>query len=103
MKYVVIKLKNSQYRVSEDEEILIDRLLEGEKLTPEVLLYVDGENMKAGEPNLDKVAVKLEVLGEEMGKKIHVQKFRSKSRYRRKIGSRPKYTRIKVGKISVTK
>ena len=103
MKYAVVRVKGTQYRVTEGEEILIDRLKEGEKMSLEVLLFVDGENFELGTPSLVKIKVKTKLLGEEMGKKIHVLKFRSKSRYRKKIGSRPKFSRIEIEKISTSK
>lgn len=99
MKYAVIRIKGSQYKVSEGDEILIDKLGE-EKPEAEVLLLVEGENTKVGKPILPDVEVRLKVLeAEEKGKKLYVQKFRAKSRYRKKIGFRPQYSRLLVEKI----
>jgi large subunit ribosomal protein L21 len=100
MSYVVLKISGHQYKVSEGEEFLVDRLPEG-KVEPKILLYSDGSKTEVGKPELTKVKVTLKVLGEEKGEKIDVRKYKSKSRYRRHIGFRPKYTRIEVSKISV--
>lgn len=100
MKYAVIRLKGNQYRVSEKDEILVDKL-DVKKLEPEVLLVVDDGKVSIGKPALKKAKVKLKVIKEEeKGEKITVETFKAKSRYRRKIGFRPTFTRLLVEKIS---
>lgn len=99
MKYAVIRINGTQHKVSEGEEILVDRLGD-RKPEADVLLVVDGEKVKVGKPKIEKVKVKLKVIAEEeKGKKLTIQKFKAKSRYRRKYGFRPKYTRLLVEKI----
>lgn len=98
-KYAVIRIKGNQYKVSEGEEILIDKL-DG-KPEPEVLLLVDGEKVKLGKPKVNGTSLRLKVVEEEVkGKKITVRTFKAKSRYRRKLGFRPIYTRLLIEKIS---
>ncbi len=81
------------------DEILVGKLGD-EKPEAEVLLLVDGEKTKIGKPILKNVKVKLKVLEKEVkGKKLHVQTFKAKSRYRRKIGFRPIFTKLLVEKI----
>ena len=100
MKYAVIRLKGHQHKVTEGEEFLVD-FLGGVKPEPEILLISDGEKVEIGTPVLTDAKITLKILEElEKGKKIYVQKFRAKSRYRKKIGHRPKYTRLQVGKIT---
>lgn len=100
MKYAVIRIKGSQYKVSEGEQVLIDKL-SGKKIQPEVLLLVDNGKVSVGKPKVRGAKVKLKILkSEEKGKKLYVQKYKAKSRYRRKYGFRPKYTRLLVEKIS---
>jgi large subunit ribosomal protein L21 len=99
-KYAVIRIKGKQYKVSEGDEILIDRLGQA-KAEAEVLLVVEGGKIQVGKPLLKGVKVKLKVLkDEEKGKKVTVTKFKAKSRYRRKYGFRPLYTRLLIEKIS---
>lgn len=99
-KYAVIRIKGNQYKVSEGEEILVDRLGDT-KVKPEVLLLVDDGKVSVGKPKVAGAKVKLKVVkAEEKGKKLHIQKFRAKSRYRRKMGFRPVYTRLLIEKIS---
>lgn len=99
-KYAIIRIKGNQYKVSEGEEILVDKLSES-KIEPEVLLVVKNGIVSLGKPKVKGVKVKLKVLEiEEKGKKLYVRKFRAKSRYRRKYGFRPRYSRLLVEKIS---
>lgn len=100
MDYAVIRIKGAQYKVSEKDEILVDKVGEKEEVTPEVLLVVNEKGAKVGDPIVKGAKVSLKKLGDEMGEKIHVIKYKSKSRYRRKIGSRPKLTRYQVASIS---
>lgn len=99
-KYAIIRIKGTQYRVIEGEEILVGKLGE-DKPEAEVLLLSDDDKVKVGKPTVRGVKAKLKVLEKEVkGKKLYVQTFKAKSRYRRKIGFRPKYTKVLVEKIS---
>ena len=99
-KYAVIAIKGTQYKVSEGEEILVGKLGE-KKPDPRVLLLVDDGKVTVGKPEVKNVKVTLKILAkEEKGKKLTIQKFKAKSRYRRKYGFRPVYTRLLVEKIS---
>lgn len=108
-KFAVIRIGGKQYRVSEGDEILVDKLslassagkLNDLKAQPEVLLYVDGEKIEIGTPVLTKVKVKVKVLVElEKGVKIRVFKYKAKSRERKHIGFRAQYTRLLIEKIT---
>lgn len=99
MKYAVIRLNGKQHRVHEKQEILVDRIGENQDITPEVLMLREDESIKLGNPVIKGVNVTLKRLGDEKGEKISVFKYKSKSRYRKKIGSRPKLTRILVQSI----
>ena len=69
------------------------------KLEPEVLLVRDEEKVKVGEPLVKGVKVTLKKLADEKGEKIHVFKYKAKSRYRKHIGSRAQLTRLQVVSI----
>ena len=99
-KYAVIRIKGNQYKVTEGQELLVDKLRD-KKIEPEVLLLVDDGKVKVGKPTAKDTKVKIKILKEEeKGKKLYVQKYKAKSRYRKKIGFRPVYTRLLVEKIS---
>ena len=100
MKYAVIRIKGQQYKVSEGDEILVGKLAD-KKPETEVLLLVDDGKIKVGKPTVRGAKVKIKVVKqEEKGEKLYVQKFKAKSRYRRKMGFRPLYTRLLIEKIS---
>jgi len=100
-KFAVIRIGGKQYRVSEGEEILVDKLIDTKKVSPEILLFVDGEKIDIGKPVLAKAKVTVKVLVEvEKGEKIDVFKYKAKSRERRHVGFRAKYTRLLIEKIS---
>jgi large subunit ribosomal protein L21 len=99
-KYAIIQIKGNQHKVAEGEEILVDKLTDT-KVKPEVLLLVNRGKVSIGKPFVKKAIVKLKILKpEEKGKKLYINKFRAKSRYRRKYGFRHHYTRLLVEKIS---
>jgi len=53
MKYAIIQLQGKQFQVSEGDEIIVDRLdqAEGDQFTVnDVLLVVDGDKRKIGQP-----------------------------------------------------
>ncbi|MEK7169161.1 MAG: 50S ribosomal protein L21 [Patescibacteria group bacterium] len=99
-KFAVIRIGGKQYRVTEGQEILVDKLTDLKSL-PEVLLFVDGETVEVGTPVLTKAKVTVKVLAEvEKGEKIDIFKYKAKSRERRHVGFRPQYTRLLVEKIT---
>lgn len=100
MKYAVVRIGGKQYKVTQGQEILVDKISDLKKFEPEVLLVVDGEKVKVGKPLVKGAKVSFKVVKEmEKGQKIDVYKFKAKSRYRKHIGFRPQYTRLLVGKI----
>lgn len=100
-KYAVIRAKGHQYKVTEGEEILVDYLGK-EKPEIEVLLIVDGEKINIGKPVLKDAKITLKVMAElEKGTKIDIRKYKSKSRYKKHTGFRPKYTRLLIEKFSL--
>lgn len=100
-KYAVIRLQGRQYKVSEGEELLVDKMNDL-KLVPEVLLVADGEKVSVGKPVLKDTKVTLKIVKDmEKGEKIEVYHFKAKSRYKKHTGFRPQYTRVLVEKISI--
>lgn len=100
MKYAVVKIQGKQYKVSEGEELLVDKIID-KKVIPEVLLISEDGKVRIGKPRVEGGEVKFKILSEqEKGEKIDVFKYKAKSRYRKKIGFRPLYTKLLVEKIS---
>jgi len=100
----VIESGGKQYLVQKGDEILVEKLTgkEGAQITiSRVLLIIDGEKVSLGKPIVAKARVKAKLLGEEKGEKKIIFKHKRRKGYRRKIGHRQKYTKIKIEKIEV--
>lgn len=106
MNYAVIYCGGKQYRVSEGETVIVDKVSQkkDEKINFDKvqLLVVDGK-VELGKPYLPKVKVIGKVLEEFREKKIKVAKFKAKVRVRRTIGFRARLTKIKIEKIEKAK
>jgi large subunit ribosomal protein L21 len=98
MSYAIISLGGKQYRVSEGERLLVDRLdvEEGKTITPDVLL-VGGTGSPALAP--DDVTVTVKVVGEQRGPKIRIGKYKKRTGYKRHTGFRAALTQIEVQSI----
>ena len=59
-------------------------------------LLVDGETVTTDADKLAKVTVTAEVLGNERGPKIVIQKFKNKTGYKKRQGFRADLTRVKI-------
>lgn len=103
MKYAVVKIGGTQYRVAEGDEVIVDKLSDKEKKKlelPEVLLFIDDKEVKIGSPLVKGAKVAATILENFKGEKIRVATYKAKSRYRRVKGFRPCLAKIKIDKIS---
>jgi large subunit ribosomal protein L21 len=100
--YAIISLGGKQYRVSEGQRLLVDRLPteEGKTFTPSVLL-VGGE----GDPRIapKDVVVTAKVIGEQRGPKIRIGKYKKRTGYKRHTGFRAALSQIEIQSIGVKK
>ncbi|MGB9637376.1 MAG: 50S ribosomal protein L21 [Microgenomates group bacterium] len=102
MKYAVVKVSGSQFLVEENDEIEVARVnkKEGEIFDiPEVLLLVNDDKVKIGNPFLKGAKIEAKLLKNFLGEKLHVYKFKAKTGYRRKMGFRPKKSLLRIEKI----
>jgi large subunit ribosomal protein L21 len=104
--YAIIAADGRQYKVHTGDEIQIDLregITAGEQMTFDQVLLVSGEGgVKVGKPLVAGASVTAEILAElEKGEKIYIQKMRRRKNYRRRTGHRQKYTRVKIGAITV--
>lgn len=100
--YAIIQILGHQYQVVPGEELEIDNLplKEGDKhVVNEVLLLVKDSEVKIGQPFIPKTEVILKVVKKFRGEKIHITRFKAKSRYTRRIGFRQDLTRVLVEMI----
>lgn len=106
MKYAVITSGGKQYKVSEGDVVLVDKIEAKEKDSytfPQVLLFVDGETRKVGTPTVAGVSVVGTVMGQKKTRKVRVAKFKAKAKYRRVTGFRASVTEIKIDSIKAGK
>lgn len=91
--------------VTEGQILFVDKLITEESAPVKfanILLIKDKTNLEIGTPLVSGL-VKGTVLSQTKGKKIQVSKFKAKTGYRKKIGFRPLYTRVKIDEISFVK
>lgn len=99
MDYFVIKTSGSQYLVKPGDVLELPNLniKDGEAITfKEVLLSKVGDKLEIGTPLVAGATVKATVLKNFQGEKVHVMKFKAKSRYRRTTGFRAQLTTVKI-------
>lgn len=100
--YAIIETGGKQYRVEEGDVIDVELLTtqEGEKVEfNEVLFLNDGNGAQVGTPHL-KCIVQGEVIGMTKGPKVVAFKYKRRKSYRRKVGHRQRYSRVKITTIS---
>ena|SRR5579872_1967803 len=98
--YAIIETGGKQYRVEEGDEIDVE-LLDAEKEVKfdKVLFIHDGHAPKVGLPHVKNWAVHAEIIGLTKGPKVIAFKYKKCKNYRRTVGHRQKYSRIKITKI----
>ena len=104
--YAVFETGGKQYRVSEGDRIRVERLRgdEGSELRfDKVLLIGDGEGAQVGTPYVEGGMVSALVRGQGRGRKLHVIKFKRRTRYRRRQGHRQAYTELEIKGIKAGK
>lgn len=103
MKYAVIAISGTQYKIEENQVITVDRLdlEEGRSATSDqVLLTVDGDKVTIGTPLVAKAQIEYQVVKHYQGEKIRVFKYKAKSKYRLTKGHRSQLCDIKITKIT---
>ena len=101
MKYAVIAISGTQYKVEENQIITVDKFDPALKSTDQVLLTVDGDQVKVGNPTVKGASVDFESVKDYQGEKLRVSVFKAKSRYRKTHGFRAQLTDLKITKINL--
>lgn len=98
MVYAVVRAGGRQEKVSVGTIVVLDRQAAkvGDTLELAAVLLVDGDAVTTDADKLAKVSVTAEVLGEERGPKIVIQKFKNKTGYKKRQGHRQDLTRVKI-------
>lgn len=101
--YAVIKTGGKQYRVAQGDRLRVETLSANEGDTVElieVLMVVDGDDIKVGAPLLEGAKVAAKVVAHGRGKKVKIIKFRRRKHHRKQMGHRQNYTELEIESIS---
>jgi large subunit ribosomal protein L21 len=102
MAFAIIKTGGKQYKAVPGETLTIEKIdkpAKGNTVTfEEVLLVDDGKATKLGKA-VGAIKVTASIVSEGKGKKLHIIKFKPKSNYKKKIGHRQPFTKVKIGEI----
>jgi large subunit ribosomal protein L21 len=102
--YAVMKSGARQYRATVGDTVRVEKLPidPGEQIElDEVLLVVDDNEVRIGQPTVEGAKVLATVVAQEKGPKITIFKYRPRKRYRRRAGHRQLYTRLRIDEIVV--
>jgi large subunit ribosomal protein L21 len=100
--YAIVEAGGKQYRVAPKQTIQVDHLDASTGKTVEldrVLLISDGQDTLVGTPTIEGAKVVASSMGEVKGDKLAVFKYKNKTRYRKKTGHRPIYTRLSIEEV----
>ena len=104
MVYAIIRSGGKQHRVEPEQVVDVERLPASVGSTIElndVLLVASTQDTKVGQPLVEHARVVAEVMEQNRGAKEIIFKYKSKTRYRRKIGHRQSYTRLAIRRILI--
>ncbi|MDQ2693875.1 MAG: 50S ribosomal protein L21 [Pseudomonadota bacterium] len=101
--YAVIKTGGKQYRIAEGQTLKVE-LLQADAGASielgEVLMIVDGDDVRIGAPFIDGGKVTATVKAHGRARKVEIVKFRRRKHYRKRQGHRQHYTEIEITGIS---
>ena len=99
MDYAIFKTGGKQYRVKQGDVLDVELLaLDVGSIAEfdEVLALSENGQVNFGSPTLSGAKVTAEVQSHYKDRKVIVFKYKSKTRYRRKLGHRQNYTRLLI-------
>ncbi len=105
MSFAIIETGSKQYKVKVGDKIKIEKISdeynEGDSIVFEKVLAFsnDGKEIELGKPALENKKVEAVLLKKEKGKKIRIQKFKSKSNYDKVLGHRQNYFLVEIKSI----
>ena len=99
--YSVVQIGGHQYRVQAGDLIDVQKLSEeeGKEISLDSVLFVGGDNVQVGTPNVSGATVKAKVVRHDRSRKVIVFK-RKPGNWKRKRGHRQHYTALLVTEIS---
>jgi large subunit ribosomal protein L21 len=103
--FAVVSSGGKQYRVEPGSTVAVDRVASepGASITfDRVLLIGDGDETTVGTPLVSGASVSGTVLGEELGPKLVIFKFKQKVKYRRRTGHRQHMSLVRIDEITAS-
>ncbi|MFA5718100.1 MAG: 50S ribosomal protein L21 [Desulfobulbaceae bacterium] len=101
--YAIIRTGGKQYQVAAGDTLRVEKLQGNVGDTIEladILMVVDGENVRIGTPVLDDAKVTARIAEQGRAKKVVVFKKKRRQGYRVKKGHRQQYTALTIEEIS---
>ncbi len=100
--YAIIKNGGKQYKVSEGDILLLDKMSLEDKSTFEIteVLAVNNGELKTGTPFVNGAVVSAEVINEGRERKVVIFKKRRRKDSKTKRGFRRSFTRVRITKIA---
>ena len=98
--FAIVKIAGHQFKVEAGQELYVPHIegKAGDKIQPEVLLVDNAGNLSVGKDVKQKVNA--ETLSEKQGDKVIAFKMKRRKGFRKKIGHRKLYTKIKIESIA---
>ena len=103
IKSAVIETGGKQYLVQAGQILKVEKLKDAKEggivSFDNVLLIIDGEEIKLGKPFVEGAKVSAEVKKEGRAEKVVVLRYKRKTRARRKMGHRQPFTEVIIQEI----
>ncbi len=102
--FAVVQVGNSQFQVAQGDVINVQRLDSevGKSIEiDKVVLFVDGDDVRIGQPYVKNVKVSAKIIGESKTRKVLAFKYRKRKDSSSQRGHRQTLTALSITKISV--
>lgn len=100
--YAIVAAGGKQYKVTKGDVLKIEKLddpIDNEVVFDQVLMVVDGDNVKIGAPYVSGAKVVGKISDQGRGEKINIIKFRRRKHYMRRQGHRQYFTEVKIEEV----
>lgn len=96
--YAIIETGGKQYQVKKDDIVEVDLIDETTEniVLPKILLLHNGTDTIIGTPYVSNWQVEAQYVGEVKGSKVIAYKYKRRKNYRRKVGHRQRYAKLKI-------
>jgi large subunit ribosomal protein L21 len=100
--YAIVRCGGRQEKVAVEDVLTVGKLPGevGSSVTLPAVLVVDDGEVVSDPAQVGRYQVTAEIVGAAAGPKINMIHYRSKTGYRRRLGHRQRYTRVKITGIS---